>query len=178
MQPLAMLTVPPEGVNLNTWPSLPNEGKTFTGLKHQLPMQVHIPTLEWWGTAEKYDCPHSHSKVSQVTKHALDNYRPEVLVRFEHIFDKHDKVGDLASPVSFELTKDLFNGFSIDSAQEMLLGGDRSKDEQVNSLPICCNNVITQQIVISLQATRIADGVNVVLQPFEIKTYKLSISYQ
>ena len=108
----------------------------------------------------------------------LNNYRPEVLVRFEHIFDKHDKVGDLASPVSFELTKDLFNGFSIDSAQEMLLGGDRSKDEQVNSLPIYCNNVITQQIVISLQATRIADGVNVVLQPFEIKTYKLSISYQ
>ena len=111
-------------------------------------------------------------------KHALDNYRPEVLVRFEHLFDKHDNVGDLASPVSFELTKDLFNGFSIDSAQEMLLGGDRFKDEQVISLQHYHSTNYSVVIVISLQATRIADGVNVVLQPFEIKTYKLSISYQ
>ena len=52
-------------------------------------------------------------------------------MRFEHLFDKHDKVGDLAAPVSFQLTKDFFNGFQIDTAQEMLLAGDRSKDDKV-----------------------------------------------
>ena len=106
MQPLVMLTVPPEGISLETWPNLPKEGRTFSGMRQQLPKQVHIPTLEWWGSGE-------------------------VLIRFEHLFDKHDKVGDLSSPVSFDLTKDFFNGFQIDTAQEMLLAGDRSKDDEV-----------------------------------------------
>ena len=57
------------------------------------------------------------------------NFSLEVLVRFEHLFDIHDDEGGLSAPVSFDLTSDFFRGFTIDSAQEMFLGGDRTKEK-------------------------------------------------
>ena len=57
------------------------------------------------------------------------NFSLEVLVRFEHLFDVHDDEDGMSVPVSFDLTSDFFRGFTIDSAQEMFLGGDRTKEK-------------------------------------------------
>ena len=48
MQPLVLLTAPSEGVTVDTW-----QGKSFRGLNKDLPEQVHVPTLEFWGMVDK-----------------------------------------------------------------------------------------------------------------------------
>ena len=80
------------------------------------------------------------------------------MVRFEHLFDVHEH-DELSAPIDFELPSDFFNGFQITDVKEMYLGGNKAK-------PLFNSEVFEAK-----------GSVTIHLEPMDIKTYVLSVSY-
>lgn len=112
---------------------------------------IHLLTLEQW----------------------TGNSRDSVLLRLEHLFEKHEDPQEMSKPVSIKLD-DLFAAFEVIKVEEVILGANL----QSNKLQRLQWNVRTNNEIPSFEDHQQIDkesGFEVVLKPFQIRSFIIDL---